>query len=294
MFRRIGYALTALFRKDFLETVRSRRMVALSIVLGIAFLGSAWYLGQGAGRVGEPDGGAPPVWQQGADGALTALAFALIPLVLPVLPVSLVASSLKRDLSRGHFSLLTSKPVHVVGVVLGKAIGLLVPVVLLLVPLAFGSALLIQVFATSSVSLALVGGLVVASLAMAALYLVLALLVGSWLGPRNIAIVLLLVWIGFNLVTPTGFLLAAEIVGFRPPSGLPFFELTFIDTLTFTGLYNGLLASFVPAELGFVGWPDPSSPFGSVAPLILQSAALAWIAFLLAFTSVSSGRLPRS
>ena len=288
MLGKTAHAMGAFLLRDLLASLRSPRLVAASAIIGAVLLAGAWILG----LIAASTPGDGPLWQRGSDGALTTLAFAVVPLVLPVLPVALAARNLQQTLSRGEFDLTLSKPALGAGVALGKAAALFADVAIILVPLSVASALLIQSVTEDPVDAGLLVGFVASNLILAALYLLLALPVGGFLTPRNLPLTMFLVWIGFNLLQPTAFLLLGQLTGFLRIGTLPSFDPMATDAATFTGLYQAFLAPYVPAELGFVTLPGDSASGASPTVVLLQWAPLVWAIVLLALYSHFLARIP--
>jgi hypothetical protein len=291
MLAKAAYSMSALFVRTLTGSLRSRRLAAASIVLGVVLLVGSWIFGQAALAGPENGTGEAPLWQRGTDGALTAFSFAILPLALPLLPAALVTRNLQRDLSRGDFELVMSKPIPAAGAALGKSAGMFAAIAIPLVPLSAASALLIQLVAGTPVDGGLVVGFVGSNLVLAALYLLLALVIGTFLGPRDLPAVVLLAWIGFHLLSPMAFVLLGQFIGFLPMQDPNLFRLTWTDAFSFTGIYHGLLAAYVPAGLGIVTLPDAPSA-GSVTTLLLQWAPLAWTLALLTLYSLLLRRIP--
>ncbi|MEE9181059.1 MAG: hypothetical protein V3U33_00610 [candidate division NC10 bacterium] len=287
MLTKAASSMSALFVRDLTVSLRSRRLAAASIVLGVALLVGGWIFGQAA--LASPENGTgAPLWQRGADGALVALSFAILPLALPLVPVALVTRNLQRDLSHGDFELVMSRPNSAAGTALGKSAGMFVAIAIPLVPLSVASALLIQLVAGTPVDGGLVVGFVGSNLVLAALYLLLALVVGTLLGPRDLLAVALLAWFGFNLLSPVAFVLLGQFIGFLPVQDPNLFRLTWTDAASFTGIYQGLIAAYVPAGLGIVMQPDAPS----AGSLLLQWAPFAWTLALLTLYSLLLRRIP--
>lgn len=284
MLRGAVYSVSAFFARDLLNSLRSRRFLTASITLGVILLVSVWFLATVAGT--GPEGGGGLIWQRGSNGTLTTLAFAVIPLALPLLPVALVATNLRRDLSRNDPDLAISRPAPGAGMALGKSAAMYVAVAVPVVLLSLATVLIFQTVTNTTIDGLFLAGFVASNLILAALYLLLALPTGTVLGPRNLSAIMFLVWLGFNILSPTAFFLLGELIGFRQITGPQSFEPIWTDTLSFTGIYHGFLAPYVPEELGYVILP------GSII-LLLRWGPLVWVILLLVIYSFVSGRVPK-
>lgn len=286
MLGRTGNAMGAFLLRDMLVSLRSPRLIAASVILGVILLASAWLLGLVASGASAEGAGERPLWERGSDGALTTLAFVVVPIVLPILPVALVTRNLQRDLTHGDFDLTLSKPVPGAGVALSKAAAIFVAVAIPIVPLSLASAVLIQSVTQGPINGGLLLGFVASNLILAALYLLLALPVGGFLTPRNLPVAALLAWFVFHLLQPTAFLVLGQLTGFIQSDIAPTFEPMATDAATFTGLHQALLAPYVPATLGFVTLP------ASLTAILLQWAPLVWAIALLVLYSIFLSRVP--
>ncbi len=289
MLGKIIHPIIAFLLKDFHASIRSRRLAISSLLFGAVILLAAWVLGQaGLGAEGSGGDSSVPIGERGPDGALSVLAFGIMPLVLPLVPIVLAQESLRTDWATGRIRLSISKPVPKWGMVTGKFLGLFAALAIPLVPLSLAGAFLLQSILGTPADSGLIAAFVGSNMVLAALYLLLALLVGTVFTTRNLPVAMLLLWIGFNVLRPTAFELTGQLIGLLPAGGNIFFEVAWTDTLTFTGLYQGLLALFVPQELEFVVGPASSS----FVPLVVRLSILPWIMGLVALHATFLERIP--
>ena len=263
------------------------------MALAIAFLAAAtlflaWLVGQSAQQaaVSGLDPATLQLWQRGSDGALTALAF-FMPVILPLVPVVLARENLESDASAGLLALALSKPAPNQFMAGGKVAGLLAALAVPLIPLSLAAAFLIQAVVGEPVDPLLVAAFIGGNLILAALYLLLGLVFGTLLGPGFVGPLSALVWVGSNLLRTTAFVLLGVLIGAISVDTPLTFEYAWFDILSFTGLYQGIMAAFVPANLMFVIWPiDP------LLPQVVVWANAVWISGLLLLFAVLLARIP--
>ncbi len=123
------------------------------------------------------------------------------------------------------------------------------------------------------------------NLLLTALYLLLAFAAGRGRAPEYVGILSFLAWAAFNILRPTAFELLGQMIGALALGTVVSFEYALTDTLSFTGLYQGLLASSLPVNLGFVTGPVDIAP-------ILPWSALVWMLGLAALNGYFLYRLP--
>lgn len=288
MFARAIRPLVGFFLKDLKATVFSPRMASAVAFVATVTLLLAWFLGQTA-QAALASGVDPAtfnVWQRGADGALTTLAF-FMPVLLPLVPVVLARQNLESDATAGLLPLALSKPAPKQFMAGGKVAGLLAAMAVPLIPLTLAAAFLIQAVVGQPVNPVLVAAFVGANLVLVTLYLLLGLVIGRLLTPGYVGLLAGLVWVGANLLQPTGFTLLGVLIGAIRIEGIIAFEYAWTDIGTFTGLNQGLMAAFVPAQLMFVIWPADV-----LLPQIVVWANAAWIAGLLLLFAVLLAKVP--
>ena len=276
------------FLKDLKASVFSPRMALAIAFLAGATLFLAWLVGQSAQQAAASglDPATLQIWQRGADGALTALAF-FMPVVLPLVPVVLARETLESDASAGLLDLALSKPAPNQFMAGGKVAGLLAALAVPLIPLSLAAAFLIQAVVGEPVDPLLVAAFIGGNLILAALYLLLGLVFGTLLGPGFVGPLSALVWVGSNLLRTTAFVLLGVLIGAISVDTPLTFEYAWFDIFSFTGLDQGFMAVFVPADLMFI--------VGPVDSLLSQSvvwASAAWIGGLLLLFAVLLARVP--
>ncbi len=289
MFARASRPLVAFFLKDLKVSVFSTRMALAIAFLAAATLSLAWLVGQSAQQAAASglDPATRQLWQRGANGALSALAF-LMPVILPLAPVVLARENLESDASAGLLRLALSKPAPGQFMAGGKVAGLLAALAVPLIPLSLAAAFLIQAVVGEPVDPLLIAAFVGGNLVLAALYLLLALVFGALLRPGFVGPLSALVWLGSNLLRPTAFVLLGVLIGAVRIDNFLAFEYAWIDIVSFTGLYQGIMAAFVPAHLMFVLWPADS-----LLPQVVVWANAAWIAGLLLLFAVLLAKVPK-
>lgn len=258
MFDSILQPAIACARKDFLEAIRDRRLIAVSIILGVILIGTSAAVasfmvstptpGSGAGNVPDPF----DVWLNGTSGVLTGVAFGVTAVVLPFLPMLAASRGLERDRARGIYQLSLAKPIPPWGPALGKFVGLYAALAIPAVAISGGVVFAIYGVAGAFPSGGLLGVFVGANVILVGLYLLLTLCVGAFLPQELVGPLALLVWVGFNVLEQTGFYITARFMTILGADQAVTFQSTWTDLATFTGLYHGLLAPAVPGDLGFV------------------------------------------
>lgn len=277
--------------KDFRSTLSSWRTLGASILLTTIVLFAAWGFAQTALAAQEADEEGTVLWEKGANGALTTLSFAVVPLILPLLPVVMAFETLRQDRATGLLDLYLSMPVPKAGIAVGKFLGLLGGLAVVLVLLGGASVILIQLVVGGPIDAGLLAAFILFNLVLGALYLVLTLFLGAVTFPEATIGLAFLAWALFNALQPTGTFLFGQMVGlFRVGEALTF-QTVGTDLLSFTGLYASLMAPFVPAELGFVVGADPGSPLAWI-PGAVPWFTLAWAAGLLVPFALFLARVP--
>ncbi|MFQ6012924.1 MAG: hypothetical protein ACE5LS_04700 [Thermoplasmata archaeon] len=291
--------MAAFLIRDFLGALASRRLLAISVILAtlVVVTGVALalvFLGIPTPDDGPPEGIPDPleVWHSGGDGILTSIGFGLIPLLLPALPIALVSVSVARDRSSRLSELALSKPVPPWGPAVGKFIGLTAAASIPTIALSLGSAVAIQVVVGTPLNSELVTAFVVANLLLTALYLALALLLTTMFTPRTVTSLLILIWLGFNAIRQTAFILSARLATILGAEEALTFTTGVTDLVSFTGLYQGVLASAVPPALVFIISPEASLPLAQFASAAMPWASLAWLVGLVFAYAWLNRRVP--
>lgn len=288
MLKRIFAPVTAFAIRDFLRALLGRRTLTLSVVLGIILIGTGVALAQLFLAI-PPPADPPPegipnpleVWHKGGDGILTAIGYGLIPLILPALAVSIASASTAKDRAGRVSEVALSKPVPPWGPALGKFIGLVGAAAVPTVALSLGSAVAIQGILGTSLNSNLVTTFVVANVLLAALYIALTLILSTLFSPRTVPVLMVLIWLGFNVLRQAAFILSLRLATILSADEALTFTATVSDLGSFTGLYQGLLAFAVPAGLGFIVPPDPSMTLEQFAAVAIPWASLAWLGGLI-------------
>ncbi len=299
MLERIFGPMTAFALKDFSKALLSRRVLAISVLLGIIIIGTAvvlaqFFLSLPAPADPPPEGIPNPleVWHTGGDGILMSLGFGLIPLLLPALAVTIANASTARDRAARISELTLSKPVPPWGAALGKFIGLIGAVAIPTIALSLGSIVAIQGTLGTTLDSNLVATFIIANLLLVALYVALTLVLDTLFAPRTVGILMLLIWVGFNLLRLTPFILTARLATILGADEALTFTVMFSDLATFSGLYQGFLALAVPASLGFILPPDPSLILAQFAAVAMPWASIAWLVGLTILLAWLRRRVP--
>lgn len=276
--------------KDLRTVLTSRRILIASVVAGFVLLLAAWGFAQTAG--GAPEGGDGVLWERGADGALAALLFAVVPIVLPLLPVVVAYDTLTRDRDTGMLDLYLTQPSPKPSIAAGKVLGTLGGLAAIVVPLNLAGTLLIRGIVGGAFEPGLQVAFVGFGLLLAFLYLLLTLGLGSATTPSTGAALAFLAWAGFNALRPTAALLFGQMIGLLPVEEAVVFTPTGADLVSFTGLYEILLAGFLPTGLGIVMGPEPGSPW-AWTPAAAPWVALLWLVLLGFLFALRMGHVPR-
>jgi ABC-type transport system involved in multi-copper enzyme maturation permease subunit len=265
--------------RDFRATLVSRRfIVVMTVVVLLLFLGDARLAGIAAVPPPTPS---PAVWDRGADGSLVAFAFGLVPILLPALPIALGYDALERDRAGGYTETAMTRRSARWTVALGKFLGVLG---------AIGFGLLILLVAAILVTVGVVGRPVTAGFVLAffagmvflvGLYLALVLLLSSFLPPTAAGGAAFLAWILFNAIRTGAIVITGQFALIVQISTPQVFVAGWADWGSFTGLYQGFLAHFVPESLRFVVRPEVQDLGGSLAFLSVPMGIAPWLVGLL-------------
>lgn len=255
--------------RDLLTTLLRPKTIITAVLIGLVVVVTAWLLANSALAASvapPPDPDEPPVpptlWEMGADGAFVTLTFGIIPLVLPLLPIIVVADNISRDQASGFFERSLHRPVPRWSFALAKTAGVFAALAIPTAVLFLVAALLIPGVAASPLNPGLIPVFLANVLLLLALYTSLGLLFAMRFSTGITLTLLLFLWIAFNAVSRGAFILGGQFLLVVPIRGLQAFQPALADTGTFTGVYLGLLALFVPPELGFVlrpgieDWPQ--------------------------------------
>lgn len=271
------------------------KTIGTLVLVTLAFLVGAWAIGSATiAPVEEEEDGVvtyPGLWKEGIDGALATQAMGIAPLLLPLVPIVLGYDLLARDRESGFLEMVASRPVPRSRMALAKFTGAFTVVVIPAVLLALTSTWLLEGIVGESSDPSLVLGFLLSTILLMALYLALTLLFASWFSAGATLALGLLLWIVFNAVTPSAFIIAGQFLLVVPIRGAPTFHLGLIDLVSFTGLYQGVMAAFTPATLGLVIWPSLNELGALVAAWTVTVAGIPWGGALLVGHLILFGRL---
>ncbi len=250
--------MAAIALKDLWDTIRRPKMVVSAVLVGLAVMLSAWVFAHSALSAIESE--TPPnptlLWHNGAEGALLALAFGVVPLVLPLTPIVNANDGLQRDRQSGFLEMAMSSRMPRWTVALAKYVGTFLALAISIVVMGLGSVLLIQNIVSSTVEPGLVLAFIGSMLLLTLLYMTLALLLANILSPGIVLGLGILAWIAFNAITPSAFNIAGQFFLVVPIRGPQLFQAAWIHLATFTGVYQGLMTPFVTGSFEFIVRPD--------------------------------------
>ncbi len=285
--KRIFLSLGASALESLRQTALNRRFLVASILTGVVIILAAWTLATTALEAAQSESppSPPAIWQQGAEGALVSLAYWVVPLVFPFLPLAIAYDTLKRDRTTGYLETAMSRPVSKWGIAVGKVLGIFTVIAVPVVALTLTSALIIESVVGEPISTTLVIGLLGSTLTLVATFLGLILLLGTRLTPSTVSSLTFIAWIAFNAISPAPFILAGQFFAIISFGESLTFQLALTDLASVTGVYQGLLSAFVPEALAFA---IPSSvPYWGVAV-----AGSAWLVVILVLYVLFLSRYP--
>ncbi len=283
--------------RDLWDSLRSRRLLIVSIILGIIFVLITALLTLNIPEPvdGEDDEGVPSpleVWHKGGEGVLTGVAFSFFPILLPFLPATMVNSNIAGARTGGVYELSHSKPVYPWAIYLGKGLGIMGAVAVPTIALSLATVLTIQIVAESALDSGLVTGFVLVNLFIVGLYLLLTLTLTTIFSRGNVGVLTALLWLAFNIISPLAFLTFGRLATFLGGADAVVFTISGPELASFTGLYHGLLSGFVPQGLGFAIPPDPADSLAAFAATALPWVSAAWIVALAIVTALLLRRVP--
>lgn len=280
---RIMRGIAAVGLRDFLEIMIRPKTVATAVLVGLVILLLAWAMSQqnlsalGAEKPAETNF----LWYEGADGVFVTIQVGIIPLVLPLLPIIISGDLLQRDRKSRYLEMLMSRRVVRSGIALARYGAVLLAVAVPVVIMNLGSVVLIQNILGESVN----GGLILATLGssvlLGALYLGLSSVLSDSLSPGLATGLCLLVWIGFNAISRTAFYVGGQFLLIVPSTIPQTFQASAMDLASFTGAYVGLLAPFIPSELGLIVWPPIRDWVSLLISWLAVFIAAPWMAALM-------------
>lgn len=272
--------------RDLEGTLLRPKMLITAALVGVVVVVAAWLLANAAlafATTPPPENGEPTppsLWQTGGDGALVTLAFGIIPLILPLLPIIVVADTISLDQSSGFFERSLHRPVPRWSFALAKAAGTFGALAIPTTAFFLIAALLIPAVAASPVTPGLVLTFLGSTLLLLALYSSLGLVLAIRFSPGITLTFLLFLWILFNAVSRGAFILGGQFFLVVPIQVPQTYQVASIDAGTLTGLYLGLLARFVPPELGFIVTPGLEDWPGLLISWLVPLLNAPWLVFL--------------
>ncbi len=274
--------------RDLLTTLLRPKMLITAVSIGIVVIVAAWFLGNASldfSQLPPPDPpdepAAPALWQTGGDGALVTLAFGIIPLILPLLPIIVVADSISRDQSSGFFERSLHRPAPRWSFALAKTAGTFAALAIPTTAIFLIAALLIPSVAGSPVTPGLVLVFLGSTLLLLALYASLVLVFAMRFSPGITLTLLLFLLILFTAVSRGALLLGGQFFLVIPIEIPHTFQVSPVDGSNFTGLYIGLLARFlIPPELGFIVTPGLENWPGLMVSWMVPFLIAPWLVLL--------------
>lgn len=254
------------------------RFLVSTSIIGFVILLAAWRLGVVAA---ESPPAAFPLWQVGVDGALAAHAYGFVPLLLPFIPLTLAYQATKRHEASGFWANLMSRSVPRYVSALGVFLGLFLVTSLVGLILGGLSVLLINASVGVSASGAFVAAFLGGCVLLGGLYLGAAMVLMRFLSPSQFGWIAFLVWAAANGVRNLGFIVSGQfllVVPIREPAT---FVASYADWLSFTGVYHGMMAPYVPTALGFVVHPSILDLGASIAYSSVALSGWPWMGLLL-------------
>ncbi|MEE9173364.1 MAG: hypothetical protein V3U30_00125 [Thermoplasmata archaeon] len=289
---RAARSLVTLILNDLRGVVIRPKTVASLVLVGLTFLLLAWAISQAALIPVDPESVNPSgLWQRGVNGAFTTLFFGIAPILLPILPLVIAYDTREWESSTGFLEMSASRPVPRSILAMGKVISLYVITALPILALWFVGAILIQLPFGPAVDRGLLLGSLVSSLLGTALYLVLVLVFMVLWTPSTALALSLLLWALCHVLSPTALLLTAQLLLIVPSSVVISFQASFVDVGSFAGLHQGLLAVFVPAELGFVVLPSLAMWPALIAAWAAAIGGIPWLIGLVVLFVILFNRL---
>lgn len=292
MLERVLQPAIAFGVKELLENLRSHRLIVMSVVVGAILIGGSAVLAANtpAADAGEDEIPIPlEVWHKGPDGVLTGVAFGIGPVVLPFLSIMTANRLLQKEKDRGIYEQSLTNPIPPWGPALGRFAGSYLALAIPVVAISGGVALTIQLVTGTSVEVGLLAAFIGGNVLLVGIYLILTLLVGTLVLPEFVAPLVVLIWFGFNLLRQTAYIIVARMATILGAEEAVVFHVSWVDLVSFTGLYQGFLAPYVPSGLVFVVVPSPGDPL-SLAVQAIPWALLAWFGALFIFYALTLRR----
>lgn len=267
------------------STLTRPKTVITAAFIGLAVIAAAWLLANSAVAfaLAEPDGEPPKLWEKGSEGAIVTLAFGIMPLILPFLPIIVLPESLDADLASGFLEQSFTRPIPRWSLALAKSAGVFAALAVPTLIFSTAGTLLIPAVVGTAAATGLIWAAVGTPFFLLALYIALGLLLAMVLSSGLTFGLLIFLWIVFNAVSQGAFLLGGQFLLIVPSNGPQMFQPVLADAATFTGVYLGLFSLFVPLQLEFVVWPTVTDWPALVSAWAVVFVALPWLFFLLLF-----------
>ncbi len=294
MLERVLQPAIAFAVKDFLENLRSGRLIVVSVLVGAILIGVSAALAASLPALDGVEGEVPApleVWHKGPDGVSAGVAFGLGPVILPFLSILTASRLLQRERDRGIFQLSLANPVPPWGPALGRFVGAYGALAIPVVAISIGVSLAIQMVTGTPLELGFLAAYIGGNVLLVGLYLILTLLVGTLVLVEFVTPLVTLIWFGFNMLRQTAYILLARLSTILGGDEAVLFQVSWVDLVTFTGLYQGFLASWVPPSLGFVALPSLGDPLALAAQAI-PWGILVWFVALFAIYAITLHRPP--
>ena len=293
MLERVLQPAIAFAVKEFLETLRSRRLIVVSVLVGAILIGVSAALATSLPALDGAEGEVPApleVWHKGPDGVLAGVAYGLGPVFLPFLSILTASQILQRERERGFFQQALANPVPPWGPALGRFVGVYGALAIPVVAISIGVVFTIQLVTGISLEVGFLAAYIGGNILLVGLYLILTLLVGT-LVTEFVTLIVVLIWFGFNILRQTAYIILARLSTILGGDEAVLFQVSWVDLGTFTGLYQGFLASWVPPSLGFVALPSLGDPLALAAQAI-PWGLLVWFVALFTVYAITLHRPP--
>ena len=262
--------------KDFRAAVSSWKFLIVSVAAGVILLLLAYGVSSSA-IAAQASAERLTLWQRGAEGAVAAFAFGFLPLVIPLVAVGLSYDARRKDRASGFLETALSRPAPRWAIALGGFLGLFVAISITVLLITLAGIAIIEARLSALPSWDLVAPILIGALLLTALYLGLVLLLTTFLTPGATTSLMVLLWFVFNLTRQTPFIISGQFLLILQIKEAQTFETGWADWLSFTGMYQGFLAPFVPESLVFVVRPVITDLGAALAYQSVLAAGLVWL-----------------